>query len=207
MKTSKAMEGTNFNESIKDSKSSLTSQFKNLNFYYIYKNQSDAIFKILFDRYYRPEVYSIVDKTNINSIKLEREKLKKILFNDLYFPINEILINDPSQEHIDSEKEELAYLKQNLKFCKLNMLNNVLMVLIISDITLYWLGENVKALKKFRYSKAFKILKPSIFFTLMNAFFLQIYIIFAVRDYNGIRNPKLELKYRRAVEKYNLILQ
>ena len=70
------------------SRFNLKKYLKNINLEFVYLKQSELLFKILYDKYFRPELNSLLDKTSIITIKSQREKYKLILFKNYRSTLN-----------------------------------------------------------------------------------------------------------------------
>lgn len=178
--------------------------FKNIYLKYIYLNHSDTLFKILFDRLFRIDVYNTISKMNV--IKLERKNAElKILFSENIFFPNTILVNEIiEKEGQENMKDELNYVVLNLRFIKLSIMSLILFTISSSLLCIHLCGE-LKIIKRIRYAKSFKYIQPLCFIFLMNFILLQTYLLLSINKLNKKTQVELETKYSRLIEKYNLI--
>jgi hypothetical protein len=188
------------------SRLNLKKYLKNINLEFVYLKQSELLFKILYDKYFRPELYSLLDKTSIITIKSQREKYKLILSKGLYFPTNDIMLNDPSVKEISSLNDEITFIKTNMKLCNYFLTSIILITFFVPLAVFTSFVEFNKNFKKIKYSKLYINTKPFMIFLIMNCFFINLILLFKIKDsYKMERN--LEIKNKRMVEKYGIIFR
>ncbi len=169
-------------------------------FIYYYK-ESDSLFKTLYDKYARNDLYCKVIESGIQNIRKNKNQFIFELTSDLkwshYNNIKELKADEEMPiENIDFEKKSLEYLKINLVGMKLQMISIYLITsLLVGFAVLY----PIKRVRRNPYSKMI------LFFPGLNLVFFNTYIIISSLKYNSENKFYLEEKYKRQIEKYNLI--
>jgi hypothetical protein len=182
----------------------LKKYLENKNFQFIYIKNSNLIFKILYDKFFRPEVFSLIEKTSVHTINSQKDRFKLILFKELYFPSIELTLNDPTINEISSLKNEVTYMKLNLKFCKYFMILMISLSIFLPVALFTFSVDYFGYLKKIKYSKVYLKSKPFLSFIIMNAFLFTLILYYKIKETNRLEN-ELELKYKRMIEKYSIL--
>jgi hypothetical protein len=180
----------------------LVDYVKNLNFVWCYKN-SETIFKVIYDKYYRNDIYEEINRSNLGTIKKNKSILKDKIFSDLKMKndvIKLLKVDDNTlldEEEFEIENKSFIYLKNNLNVVRSQLISLSLTSTVVLSVALSF---PIKSIRRSKYSQ------PLFFFTVMNLMLFNANQILKVNEINKQTLKFLELNYKRQIEKYNIII-
>lgn len=173
---------------------------KNLEFSYM---NSDSLFKILYDKYVRTELYDEIRTTGLNKIKKNKTEIKEKLLKNFKWIDRKTLDNmnitteNKSDQIIILEDKSLKYLKTCLKFINYQKISFTTTAGLVTGVILHQL---FRPIQRSKYSQ------PIFFFVLFNIMIFNVYLVFSINDFSRNNKAVLEKEYNRLIEKYNIIL-
>jgi hypothetical protein len=182
--------------------SSFWNFYKIKNLEYSYMN-SDSLFKILYDKYVRREIYDEVNTTWLNKVKKNKSEMKIKLTKNFKWIDKETLDNititteNTPDQSIILEDKSLKYLKTCLRFVNYQMISFSATAGLVTGVILH---QFIKPIQRSKYSQ------PVFFFVAFNIMIFNIYLVFSMNDFSKNNKEILEKEYNRLIEKYNIIL-
>ncbi len=176
-------------------------KFSNTLFGFNYRH-GDVLLRIMYDKYIRPELYKRIDSLSPADVIKLRDEIKSEMNSNLKTiprdKLKDMKVDEniPDTDILHFENKSIEFLRINTNAINMQITSTALSsIMLLSIICLY----PVRRVRNHKYSR---LLAMCASFNLM---LFNTYLIVSNNGYNKINRGFLQEKYKRQVEKYNLV--
>jgi len=182
--------------------SSVLTRFFNKFLFYNYK-RGEILFKILYDKYFRREIYNEINSVPLTLLRKSKENYHEKLITNINWvnknKLNELRIDEDIEDvdTLEIENKSIDYLKKNITGIKMQAVSCAFSALILLAFLIFYPNKRIR--KNVR-------IKVIYYFSLISIISFNTYLLATIVIYNSISKKFLEEAYKRQLERYNLIL-